>query len=136
MTAGHHGDGTQTGESQEQQATAAPGAAGADQVPAGESVQDAEPAGPGEAEEGASDLTADLGRAEQAVVDLTTDRKRLQAEYVNYKRRVERDRELVQENARFSVLSAFLPVLDDLDRARRTVSSRAGSRPSPTRWSG
>jgi molecular chaperone GrpE len=81
-------------------------------------VQDAEPAGPGEAEEGASDLTADLGRAEQAVVDLTTDLKRLQAEYVNYKRRVERDRELVQENARFSVLSAFLPVLDDLDRAR------------------
>ena len=49
---------------------------------------------------------------------LTEDLQRLQAEYVNYKRRVDRDRELVKQNAVFSVLSALLPVLDDLDRAR------------------
>ena len=49
---------------------------------------------------------------------LTDDLQRLQAEYVNYKRRVDRDRELVKQNAVFAVLSSMLPVLDDLDRAR------------------
>jgi len=52
------------------------------------------------------------------VAELTADLQRLQAEYVNYKRRVDRDRELVQQNARLGILSALLPVLDDLDRAR------------------
>jgi molecular chaperone GrpE len=50
--------------------------------------------------------------------ELTTDLQRLQAEYVNYKRRVDRDRELVLQNAKFTILSALLPVLDDVDRAR------------------
>ena len=59
-----------------------------------------------------------LAAAQAAVEGLTLDLKRLQAEYVNYKRRVDRDRELVLENAKFSVLSALMPVLDDLDRAR------------------
>ncbi len=63
-------------------------------------------------------LAADLGEAQQAVAALTADLQRLQAEYVNYKRRVDRDRELVQQNATFKVLSALLPVLDSLDRAR------------------
>jgi molecular chaperone GrpE len=50
--------------------------------------------------------------------ELTADLQRLQAEYVNYKRRVDRDRELVLQNAKFTVLSSLLPVLDDVDRAR------------------
>ena len=50
--------------------------------------------------------------------ELTSDLQRLQAEYVNYKRRVDRDRELVVENAKLAVLTALLPVLDDIDRAR------------------
>jgi len=50
--------------------------------------------------------------------ELTADLQRLQAEYVNYKRRVDRDRDLVLQNAKFSILSALLPVLDDVDRAR------------------
>src|SRR5262245_1509177 len=52
------------------------------------------------------------------VAELTADLQRLQAEYVNYKRRVDRDRELVQQNAKFSILSSLLPVLDAIDRAR------------------
>ena len=48
----------------------------------------------------------------------TLDHQRLQAEYLNYKRRVDRDRDLVRENATYSVLSGLLPVLDDIDRAR------------------
>jgi molecular chaperone GrpE len=43
---------------------------------------------------------------------------RLQAEYVNYKRRVDRDRALVQERAVRDVLEAVLPVLDDIQAAR------------------
>lgn len=65
-----------------------------------------------------NDLVADLTEAQSLVAALTNDLKRVQADYQNYKRRVDRDRELVQENARFSILSALLPVLDDIDRAR------------------
>ncbi|CAN5149141.1 nucleotide exchange factor GrpE [soil metagenome] len=83
----------------------------ADHVEAGDSDGDA-------AEESATDLLADLADARSKVAALTEDLQRLQAEYVNYKRRVDRDRELVRENAKYSVLSALLPVLDDLDRAR------------------
>jgi len=50
--------------------------------------------------------------------ELTSDLQRLQAEYVNYKRRVDRDRDLVLQNAKYAILSALLPVLDDVDRAR------------------
>jgi molecular chaperone GrpE len=52
------------------------------------------------------------------VAELTADLQRLQAEYVNYKRRVDRDRDLVVQNAKLSVLTALLPALDDVDRAR------------------
>jgi molecular chaperone GrpE len=65
-----------------------------------------------------ADLVADLAKAQSDVAALTGDLQRLQAEYVNYKRRVDRDRDLVKQNATFSVLSHLLPVLDDLDRAR------------------
>jgi molecular chaperone GrpE len=54
----------------------------------------------------------------QQLAERTLDLQRLQAEYVNYKRRVDRDRDLVRENATFSVLVSLLPVLDDIDRAR------------------
>ncbi|WP_313810923.1 nucleotide exchange factor GrpE [Glutamicibacter sp.] len=50
--------------------------------------------------------------------ELRNDLLRLQAEYVNYRKRVERDRVAVRENAVQSVLSTLLPVLDDIDAAR------------------
>lgn len=59
-----------------------------------------------------------MAAAQQESAERLADLQRLQAEYVNYKRRVDRDRELVKENATYSVLSALLPVLDDIDRAR------------------
>jgi molecular chaperone GrpE len=72
----------------------------------------------GVGEEVGNDMAADLVAARDRVSGLTEDLQRLQAEYVNYKRRVDRDRELVKQNATFSVLVGLLPVLDDLDRAR------------------
>lgn len=48
---------------------------------------------------------------------LTADLQRLQAEYANYRKRVDRDRQLTSELAFTAVLSELLPVLDDLERA-------------------
>lgn len=46
------------------------------------------------------------------------DLQRLQAEYVNYKRRVDRDRDVAKDQAIHGVFEALLPVLDDLHLAR------------------
>jgi len=51
------------------------------------------------------------------VATLTSDLQRLQAEYANYRKRVDRDRVSTTEFAFASVLLEFLPILDDLDRA-------------------
>src|SRR5687768_15289430 len=53
-----------------------------------------------------------------ALAERTADLQRLQAEYLNYKRRVERDRELIRENATYVVLTPIIDVLDNIDRAR------------------
>ena len=52
------------------------------------------------------------------VVSLTNDLQRLQAEYQNYRKRVDRDRALASELAVAAFLMELLPILDDLDRAR------------------
>jgi molecular chaperone GrpE len=48
----------------------------------------------------------------------TADLQRLQAEYVNYKRRVDRDRDLARKVALEGFVRDLLPVLDDLRSAR------------------
>ncbi|MEI7560902.1 MAG: nucleotide exchange factor GrpE [Actinomycetes bacterium] len=53
------------------------------------------------------------------VASLTADLQRLQAEYANYRKRVDRDRASAADYSVASVLSEFLPVLDDLDRAEQ-----------------
>ncbi|ASU80589.1 nucleotide exchange factor GrpE [Actinopolyspora erythraea] len=67
-----------------------------------------------EAEAPASDAETELRRQ---VEELTADVKRVQAEYANYRKRVERDRESVINNAKASVAESLLTVLDDLERA-------------------
>jgi len=57
------------------------------------------------------------GHAEAA--ELKNDLLRLQAEYVNYRKRVERDRAVAGEMAVIGVLNSLLPVLDDVDAARQ-----------------
>lgn len=61
---------------------------------------------------------SDLDQIRTALTERTADLQRLQAEYLNYKKRVDRDRELIKDNAVIGVLTSLLPVLDDLDRAR------------------
>jgi len=55
--------------------------------------------------------------AEEQLAERTADLKRLQAEYINYKRRVERDRVLVKALGEANVLRSLLTVLDDIGRA-------------------
>lgn len=52
------------------------------------------------------------------VAALTADLQRLQAEYSNYRKRVERDREQARDLAVATVLTELIPILDDLERAR------------------
>jgi len=63
-------------------------------------------------------VVVDEVASEDPLATLTNDLQRLQAEYANYRKRVERDRELVKDLAVASVLSELLGTLDDLDRAR------------------
>lgn len=55
---------------------------------------------------------------EAQLAERTADLQRLQAEYANYRRRVERDRESIKQLAVSNVLINLLPVLDDIGRAR------------------
>lgn len=61
---------------------------------------------------------ADAAQARATVETLTGDLQRLQAEYLNYKRRVDRDRDLIRENATYAALVPIIDVLDTIDRAR------------------
>ncbi|MCC7128309.1 MAG: nucleotide exchange factor GrpE [Microbacteriaceae bacterium] len=68
------------------------------------------------------DIQKLLDSSEEAKADSSDsehldDLKRIQAEYANYRKRVERDRLLSHELAIAEVFSSFLPVLDDLDLA-------------------
>jgi molecular chaperone GrpE len=86
----------------------------------------AEQAGPG-SEDGAGQngaakelaaVRAQLDQVRTALNERTADLQRLQAEYQNYRRRVERDRVAVKEIAIANLLTELLPVLDDIGRAR------------------
>jgi molecular chaperone GrpE len=62
--------------------------------------------------------------AEDAVLadlesQLLNDLKRLQAEYANYRRRTEEQRDIELDRAKGAVAKGLLPVLDDLDRAEK-----------------
>ncbi|MFB9464597.1 nucleotide exchange factor GrpE [Streptomyces cinereospinus] len=94
-------------------------------VPSGATPDDAEPKAA--SEEGAAPagdastdagLLAQLDQVRTALSERTADLQRLQAEYQNYRRRVERDRITVKEIAVANLLTELLPVLDDIGRAR------------------
>jgi len=57
------------------------------------------------------------GQETDPVAVLTADLQRLQAEYANYRKRVERDRAVASEIATAAVLTELLATLDDIDRA-------------------
>lgn len=93
----------------------------ADAEPA-ESAEATEPAESAASERGREDEVeegADLAEEERLAASLMVDLQRLQAEYVNYKKRVDRDREVIRTHAVNHVVEALLPVLDDIHMARQ-----------------
>lgn len=62
--------------------------------------------------------TDEVSKLKAQVIERTADVQRIQAEYANYRKRVERDRVAVREQALANVLSELVPVLDDIGRAR------------------
>lgn len=80
------------------------------------------PAPPAEGPAGATDAADpaddELAAARRELGERTDDLQRLQAEFVNYKRRVERDRDLIKQNATYAALAPITEVLDTIDRAR------------------
>jgi len=118
----------ETGEIREPQASAAPGPRPADDRAAdpadGSQAQEhrdpsMDPDAQASGQETGATAEADrVSELEASLAERTVDLQRLQADYVNYKRRVDRDREVVREGATASVLTSLLPVLDDIDRAR------------------
>ena len=78
----------------------------------------AEMANETEIEGGEAEAEADGPPVELQLAERTADLQRLQAEYLNYKRRVDRDRELVKQNATYAALAPITDVLDTIDRAR------------------
>jgi molecular chaperone GrpE len=65
-----------------------------------------------------ADVDPELASARTAVAERTADLQRLKAEFDNYRRRVERDRQATKDSATAAVLHALLPALDDIGRAR------------------
>ncbi|MFL6161723.1 MAG: nucleotide exchange factor GrpE [Jatrophihabitantaceae bacterium] len=55
-----------------------------------------------------------------------SDLQRLQAEYANYRKRVERDRAIAREQTIAAVVESLLPVLDDIQLARQHGDLESG----------
>ncbi len=56
--------------------------------------------------------------ADAKVAELTADLQRVHAEYANYRKRVDRERESTRDQVVGSTLAELLPILDDIGRAR------------------
>ncbi len=78
--------------------------------------EDAAPESTDEVDQELADLVEETGPISKEA-ELLADLQRLQAEFVNYKARVERDRDVARNSAIAEVLRAILPALDDLSRA-------------------
>ncbi len=85
---------------------------------------------PVEADPGSGEVSGDdellAQAAEQLAAERLEDLQRLQAEYVNYRRRVERDQAATRELAVAAVLESLLPVLDDIELARQHGDLESG----------
>lgn len=101
--------------------------AAAAEAASADGVVDDATAGTAEAEAAVEDAARDIAdedagaenSLEAQLAERTEDLQRLNAEYTNYRRRTERDRQAVIETTKAKVLADFLPILDDLELARQ-----------------
>jgi molecular chaperone GrpE len=73
------------------------------------------------------ELQKRLEESEAKVAEHLDGWQRAQAEFVNYRNRVQRDQETMKAVMKGDIIKKFLPVLDDLDRALKNRPSDSGS---------
>ena len=82
---------------------------------------------PGTAEESGQDESGqeqdEVFALRGQVASLTDDLQRLQAEYANYRKRVDRDRQLIADSASYKALTPVIEVLDTIDRAKESSAT-------------
>ncbi|GAC1325562.1 MAG: nucleotide exchange factor GrpE [Mycobacteriales bacterium] len=76
-----------------------------------------DPVGSGDSSAGPAS-SAEVTSLRSQLDERTADLQRLQAEYANYRKRVDRDRLVMAEQTTGALLMALLPLLDDIGRAR------------------
>ena len=106
---------TPEGEPEQEAAPETPPQDAPAEAPSGEAGAAAPEATP---EEPAPVEVDEVAALQAALDERTADLQRIQADFVNYKRRVERDRILIEQNATYRVLTPIIDVLDTIDRAR------------------
>lgn len=84
-----------------------------------------EPGGADEFDHGPAEADA-LAQEDTMAASLLADLQRLQAEYVNYKKRVDRDRDVIRNTAVGGMVESLLPVLDDIHMARQAGDLEGG----------
>ncbi|MBB3049821.1 molecular chaperone GrpE [Prauserella isguenensis] len=84
------------------------------EVPAGELAGTEVGGAAGEAGQAASGAESELA---QQLEERTADLQRLQAEYANYRRRADKEREQLAASGKASLAGDLLPLLDDVERA-------------------
>lgn len=83
------------------------------------SVEEPSAPGPEPGESIVDETVVVVPDVEKELAERTADLQRLQAEYANYRKRVDRDRAAVVVSAKASVVGELLPLLDDLERAEQ-----------------
>jgi molecular chaperone GrpE len=76
-----------------------------------------------ETRESAADIAAERDRLAKEKAEMTDLLQRRQAEFENYRRRIERERSELLEFASMDTIKALLPVLDDFQRALKAESA-------------
>jgi molecular chaperone GrpE len=85
---------------------------------------------PENAEQANAEIEALMKRLEEAEAKVAEHRdgwQRAQADFMNYKSRVQRDQELNKSVMKGDIIKKFLPVLDDLERALQNRPADSGS---------
>jgi molecular chaperone GrpE len=85
---------------------------------------------PENAEQANAEIEALMKRLEEAEAKVVEHRdgwQRAQADFINYKSRVQRDQESMKSVMKSDIIKKFLPVLDDLERALQNRPSDSGS---------
>jgi molecular chaperone GrpE len=100
----------------EQPAGAPPGASPGEQMSENDvTITGQSQAVPAAADDGAAPVAGDLT---SQLAERTEDLQRVTAEYANYRRRVDRDRSLVADQAAERFAVGLFPIVDDIERAR------------------